>query len=217
MPPRGKPPIVLAPAGWKVALQELLFMKRAVTGLLAILLLLAIFPHFFQIIEKRHGIVLNDPLLRWIPPVNVSVPIFILLWGLFLLFFYRVARNPQLILLFAYSYVVLCLMRIITISLVPLNPPPGLIPLADPISNVCYGHKFITKDLFFSGHTSTMFLLYLCLEKSRDKLIGLIVTLLIGTLVLVQHVHYTCDVIAAPFFTYWCFVIGRRLALRIPE
>lgn len=209
-----KQPIAFAPEGWRRALQEWLFMKRVLTGIVAIFLVLAIFPLFFQYIEKREGVVLHDVLLQYLPPVDASVPIFILIWGMLFLFVVRAVKNPALLLTFTYCYLVLCLTRIVTITLVPLDPPPGLIPLADPISNICYGYKFVTKDLFFSGHTATMFLLYLCFDKKRDRQIALIVTLLVGTLVLVQHVHYTYDVLAAPFFTYWCYRIGKKLALR---
>lgn len=214
MPPSSKQPIALAPACWKSAVQELLFIKRIATGVIAIVSVLAIFPHFFQHIEKRNGVVVHDVLLQHMPTVNVSIPIFIILWGMFALFIVRVVQKPALLLTFTYCYLILCLLRIITISLVPLNPPIGLIPLADPISNICYGNKFITKDLFFSGHTATMFLLYLCLDKKRDQQIALTATIAIGMLVLVQHVHYSFDVAAAPFFTWWCYKAGKKLALR---
>ena len=110
------------------------------------------------------------------------------------------------------SLVLLCISRMITITLIPLNPPIGLIPLKDPISSLFYGGTgvFITKDLFYSGHTSTQFLIFLCLTKRSDKIIAFIATITVGILVLIQHVHYTIDVLAAFVFTYVVIYLERR-------
>ena len=60
--------------------------------------------------------------------------------------------------LWAYNGVTL--VKMASISLISLNPPKGLIPLMDPITNQFYGQRYITHDLFFSGHTTTVFLFY---------------------------------------------------------
>lgn len=85
-------------------------------------------------------------------------------------------QNPQMLLPFLSTYVLLCLTRIISISLVALNAPIGLIALIDPLSNAFYGAKFITKDLFFSGHTATVFLMGLCLITKKEKIIIFVAT-----------------------------------------
>jgi len=99
----------------------------------------------------------------------------------------------------------------ISIIAVPLNPPDNLLELIDPISNTFYGSKFVTKDLFYSGHTATQFLMFLCLKNKLDKLATLISTFLIGALVLVQHIHYTIDVLAAPLLTYLVFILVKKI------
>jgi membrane-associated phospholipid phosphatase len=104
----------------------------------------------------------------------------------------------------------------LTISLVPLDPPAGLIGLADPLSNFFYGPKFITRDLFFSGHTSTVFLLYLCLPGKADKKLALAATLSVAILLLVQHVHYTLDVLGGFLFGWISWWISARLMVREP-
>lgn len=199
---------------WRSAWQQLFFKRRMITISCALVLVLVCFPTFFHHIEKRDGYALNDVLLEHLSPRNVSVPLFIIIWGCGLFALSRAIRKPAMLLTFCYGFVLLCLARVMTIYLVPLNPPPGLIPLADPLSNLCYGRTFITKDLFFSGHTGTQFLLFLCLEKKTDRWIALAATFVVGFLVLLQHVHYTSDVLAAPLFTSGCYWLGKKLALR---
>ena len=101
-----------------------------------------------------------------------------------------------------WTYNGVTLLRMACISLISLNPPEGLIPLADPITNQFYGEHYITHDLFFSGHTATVFLVFLCLRQKNDRVYTLCATILLGILLLVQHVHYTIDILAAPVFTY---------------
>ena len=161
---------------WQDAWQISGFRRRVMTGLIVLVTILSLFPVFFQTIEHRHGTVLNDPLLRLLPSHNVSLPIFIVIWSISALALFRAAQMPQLFLNFLWAYILLSLFRMLTISLIPLDPPPGLIGLVDPLSNFFYGEKFVTKDLFFSGHTSTVFLLYLCLTGRTDKKLALAAT-----------------------------------------
>ena len=59
--------------------------------------------------------------------------------------------------------------------------------------------------LFFSGHTSLPFLLFLVARDRGFRIAFLLLTLATGTCVIVQHVHYTIDVVVAPFVAYGCF------------
>jgi hypothetical protein len=86
--------------------------------------------------------------------------------------------------------------------LIPLDPPPGMVILKDPLVESFGTSATPTKDLFFSGHTSTMFLLFLTAANRNLKLLFLICTMLIGFCVILQQVHYSIDVWVAPFFAY---------------
>ena len=199
---------------WQTAWSNPAFRRKMITGLILIFAILSFFPVFFPWIEARPGEVLNDPLLRLLPPHNVSIAIFILIWALSLLAIFRAVQNPRILLTFVWAYVLLSLMRFVTITLVPLEPPAGLIPLADPLSNFFYGPRFVTKDLFFSGHTSTMFLLFFCLQGKGDRRLALIVTLGVAVLLLIQHVHYTMDVLFALPFGWLCWWIVAHTVAR---
>ena len=148
-----------------------------------------------------------------IPSMDMSLPVFLCIWASALLLFWRLLYKPQVLLNFLIGYIFLTLLRFATILLFPLEPPANLIALADPIANYFYGEGgYITKDLFFSGHTSTLILIFLNLEKKTDRIFSFIACVLLAIFLLIQHVHYTIDVLAAPFFTYliWVATAGLR-------
>jgi len=202
-------------SSWSEAWSSSAFRKIVIGGVLLFAAILLSLPRFFAVIEARQGIVLNDWLLHIIPSMDSSVIIFILVWSTCLLVIARCIQQPAIFLMILYFLILITLIRILTISVIPLDPPIGLIILKDPLTSLSYGGKgiFITKDLFFSGHTSNLFMFYLCLQKKRDKQFALFASLLVGLLVLVQHVHYTIDVIGAIVFTYLLVKYSKHLGL----
>jgi len=197
---------------WKEAVKDQCFLIKLIVVSAIFIGILVAFPHFFHHIEQRDGKLLRDFIVENVRPTDVSIPIFICIWGITALVIVRSVKEPQLFLNAFCAFVILTLFRMVTISLIALNPPQGLIPLVDPISNFFYGKShFITKDLFFSGHTSSQFLYFLSLYKRRDKVLALVSTVIVGSLVLVQHVHYTVDVVAAIPLTYICYLASKKL------
>ena len=187
---------------WSKAVAEKAFLACLLIGLLISAIIIITQPAFYRFIEARHGIVLNDFVLNNISPFNVSVPVFIIIWGMVCIGMIRCLTTPRIFLNYMAGFIIITFLRTVCLSLIALDPPPGIIELKDPFTDVFYGGTFITKDLFFSGHTATLVLLSLALEKKRDKLVCTIAAILVAVLLLVQHVHYTIDVIAAPFFAW---------------
>ena len=105
--------------------------------------------------------------------------------------------------------------RILAMYLLPLQPPEKMIILNDPFVEFFGTGQTLTKDLFFSGHTATLLILFLISEKKIIKTIFLISTIVVAIAVLLQHVHYTIDVFAAVFFTYTCYVVLEKLKMRV--
>ncbi len=196
---------------WTTAWQSKNYRTKLLLGFVLVAITLSFYPLFFDYIEKQDGVVLNDFFLQKLPSKNVSIPIFTIIWGMAALTLYRVFTSPRIALNATWCFLLIITSRIISINLWHLNPPVNLVPLVDPISNSFYGGKFITKDLFYSGHTATQFLMFLCLEKKLDKILALTSSIVIGILVLIQHVHYTIDVVTAPFFAYLCFRLAKWL------
>jgi hypothetical protein len=191
---------------WTAALQSPNRRSKIISGSFVIAIILSLMPVFFTYIQKRQGIILNDWVLSNLPSYDVSVPIFTIIWGMALLILIRALYNPDIYIKYVWTLIFISLTRLISISFVPLDPPVGLVNLVDPITSVFYGHVVVTRDLFYSGHTSTMVLIFLCLEKRDDKILSFVATLAVMFLLLVQHIHYTIDVLAAPFFVYLIFL-----------
>lgn len=198
-------------AYWKFAWSQSAFKQLTIIGFFVLVVVLIAFPFFFNYIELREGYTFSDPILQLLPAANVSNIVFAIIWSMALLTIIRCIQQPQILIVFLWGFIFLSLSRFISILILPLNPPKGLIELKDPISNTFYGSKFITKDLFYSGHTATQFLMFLCLQKKWDKIFTLLSSIIIGILVLVQHVHYSIDVIAAPIFTFLVFVAAKKI------
>ena len=195
---------------WSNAFKDTAFNRQFIIGIVVLIIILSFFPFFFNLIERREGYQINDWLLGKLPSANMSVGIFSIIWFCAILTITQAIKHPKFFLLFLWAYIFLCLSRIITISVFSLDPPSNLIPLVDPIANTFYGGTFITKDLFYSGHTATIFLMYLCLEKPWHKRVALIATVLIGVMVLIQHVHYSIDVVAAIPLTFGVYLLAKK-------
>jgi hypothetical protein len=202
---------------WLRSLQHASFRKSLIPACILVAGILSSMPFFFQTIEKRDGTMLHDWVLDQIPPHNLSVAIFIVIWSTALLALIRAIKDPEIFILFAWSYVFVSLMRALTITFIPLLPPLRLVVLTDPLSNTFYGNVTITKDLFFSGHTSTIFLIFLCLKKKSDRIFTLTAVFLLAIFLLIQHIHYVIDVVAAPLFTYISFLMGKRASFGKPD
>jgi hypothetical protein len=188
--------------------------KQIIFGTVLMLAVVIVMPHFFNDIEKRKGELLNDWLLAMIPPRNVSVAIFSIIWAMILLAIVRAIKDPSIYITYCWTYVFVCAARLTCISLVPLDPPLGLIRLTDPITAIFYGNSVITKDLFFSGHVATLSLICLCLKKRNDRIVAFTATVVVAFLLLVQHIHYTIDILAAPVFVYVFYRSTRYLLFR---
>ena len=197
---------------WRFAWSQHLFRKKITIAFALNIPVLIFFPFFFQYIEQRNGTRVSDILLDHIHAADVSVPIFFIIWSTAFFTLIRAVYEPEIFITFLFAFFFLSISRIITILLVPLAAPPNLIPLIDPLSNTFYGGHFITKDLFYSGHVATQFLMFLCLKKTLDKWLTALSTTMVAILVLVQHVHYSVDVLAAPAFAFICYKLGAKIA-----
>lgn len=194
-------PFVDSPT-WPAAWRNSAFRRRLVTVVALLLLLASQLPRYFAWVQARPGRVLPDPLLAWLPAHDVSGATFAVIYLGIVLGVATLLPRPMRLLRALWAYLGLHVLRCLTLLLLPLEPPPGLVLLRDPlVDQLIYAAPApITKDLFFSGHTATLLLLALAVPAGWRRTVLLLGTVSIAVLVLVQHAHYTYDVLAAPLF-----------------
>lgn len=202
---------------WSEAWASKAFRTKLIVGWVLYISLLLYLPFFFAMIQRKQGALLNDVLLAFLPSVNMSAVIFALLYATVIFTIVRASRSPYLFLLYLWATLFVSVSRLLTNSFIPLEPPVGLVSLVDPILLPFYGPNGITKDLFYSGHTASVFLTYLILRKKKEKVAALIATIIVGISLLLQHIHYTIDVITAPLFVYFFYILAKQFVLRPSE
>jgi hypothetical protein len=197
---------------WKTALSNKTFRTKFFISTFLLAVSLYFLARFLDYNEARPGFSFADPLLIHFMPVNVTWITFILIYGALIVGLLAMSKYPRRILIVFQSYALVSSLRLITIYFLPLNAPIHIIPLKDPFVEFFTGSEdTLLRDLFFSGHTATMFLLALTAKHKSLKWIFVVTTIFVAACVLIQHVHYTIDVLTAPFFAYTSYRISRLI------
>ncbi len=196
---------------WAEAWRDPQFRIRLFATVPALVAVLAFLARFLTFVEARPGAVLPDPVLALLAPRDLTWLTFSLIYLGLAFGVARLATDPRALLVALQAYVLMVIFRMAAMWVTPLEAPPGMIPLHDPLVRLFGPGKLLTKDLFFSGHTSTLFLLALAVPGRRSQAFFLLCTAAVAFSVLAQHVHYTIDVLAAPVFAYASFRIARRV------
>ena len=187
---------------WREAWRDPGFRLRLALTLPALVGVLALLTRFLEVVEARPGVTLPDPILAALTPRDLTWLTFGLIYAGLVIGVARLSTQPRGLVLALQAYVVMVLLRITAMYVTPLDPPTGMIPLNDPLVRLFGPGKILTKDLFFSGHTATLFLLGLAVSGRRSRAFFLSSPAAVAACVLWQHVHYTIDVLAAPIFAY---------------
>jgi|WetSurMetagenome_2_1015567.scaffolds.fasta_scaffold272963_2 hypothetical protein len=192
---------------WKIFLSDKKNKIELIVSLILLAIVLTGLANFVNYIELRTGVVLSDPILNLFNPIDLTWIIFGLIYISLIVAIITLIKNPQRLIFALQLYTLMALVRIAAMFLLPLEPPEKIILLRDPFVEFFGSGQTLTKDLFFSGHTATLFILFLVSEMKIIRTIFLISTIVVALCVLLQHVHYTIDVLAALFFTYACYKI----------
>lgn len=187
---------------WSAFLRDKYFRNEFIISVFILAITLFCFSKFLIFNENRSGITLADPILHFFNALDLTWFIFALIYFSILSILFAVLPYPAKLVFAIECYSLLIIIRMVMMFLLPLNPPGGMILLNDPFVQFFGSGQILTKDLFFSGHTATIFLFYLISEKKTFRMFFLSATVLVGVSVLLQHVHYAVDVVSAPFFSY---------------
>lgn len=199
-------------SAWRFALQGKSFRYKLIVTAVLLFICAWLAPIVFQYAEQRQGVPIPDFILEWLTARDLSVIIFIIMDALLIASVAALLTKPDHFLIVLQAYVILTLVRFVTILLVPLAAPENLVLLHDPITDrFFYKGAVITKDLFFSGHTSILMLMAFGLPFRTLKAFLFAGGIMVGVMLLIQHAHYTIDVLAAPLFAWLALVASRRI------
>ena len=199
-------------ATWKFFWTRKNFRVQFIISLTVLASFTIIFPGFFDFIETRQGVFLNDPFLRLLPVADVSWLIFALIYFNVISWIVSSVKTPDVLLAGVQTYCIVTILRLTSIPLFPLEPPANYVPLIEPVVQFfTNGGRIISKDLFFSGHMTTILFCYYNKKSGWLKKVYLLSAIVMGILLLIQHVHYTIDILAAPMFTWLCFIFVKKV------
>jgi hypothetical protein len=174
--------------------------------------------YFLPYINRRQGVMLADPLLQWLPAADLSPWIFGVIYVSMAVTLLWLLDKPALMLRTLMTAALIYSLRILTLYFVPLAPPAGCVPLSDPfILHFAYGGVCITRDLFFSGHTACMFILVLAAGRRPLRLALVAAMAAVVVMLLIQHAHYSIDILGALAFTPVCWKMSGWLRRQAPR
>ena len=202
---------------WKSFLKNKKNLTEFIITAIIVTAVIIAFSHFLHFVEQREGVVLNDPILNAFNPIDLTWLTFVLIYLSLIIFVVTTFNKPDKLLIAFQAYGLMLIFRTIAMYLTPFDAPEKILLLNDPFVQFFAKGDILTKDLFFSGHTGTLFLVFLLAENKTLKSIFLILTILVGTAVLLQHVHYSVDVFVAPFVAYGAYRIIKKIHIKISE
>ncbi len=200
---------------WLNRWKEFLIHKRLrYEFILTVFLLVAIvysFSRYLLFNETRAGSIIDDPIQKYFDAIDLNVPIFFAIYSSLLIGIISFSFNPRQLMMAFQTYSVLVMLRMISMYLIPLDPPRDCIDLQDPIVFMMGTGMVITKDLFFSGHTSTSFMLFQVAKNKYLRFYFLAATITVGISVILQKAHYSIDVVAGLVYSYASYQIVRHV------
>ncbi|MGZ3787849.1 MAG: phosphatase PAP2-related protein [Bacteriovorax sp.] len=195
---------------WNSTLASSAFTVEFIFTVFFLVFTLLTFAKFTQYVEMRKGFQFTDPILQHFPTIDFTRSLFFAIYSSLIIAICSWLHTPYKLMIMFQAYALMVLVRMVTLYVLPLNPPAGMILLQDPFTQYFGTSSKIDNNLFFSGHTATIFLLFLGVSK-KLKILFFFATIFIASGVLLQKTHYTVDVLIAPCISFICYYIAHEL------
>ena len=200
--------IELTKTNWNIALAERNFSVRFVFNLLFCFATYMILTRILIAHRLAPGVIISDPFYSHYRPANCSLGIFLFTYASIFSFLYYVIPQPVVFFYAVRGFLALFALRVAFIFLMPLQPASDLIVLTDPFTDQVVGfHGAVLNDLFFSGHVGDCCFFVFCCQNKSIRNFLIFAAVCTSAMLIFQKVHYTADVLAAPFFAYACYVV----------
>ena len=201
---------------WKYYFSNKSNFNRFILTVFIFIIITFLFKEYLTLVESwDHNLgIYNDPFFLK-APLDLSVPIFILTYGSIVFFIIFHLNYPEKIVQLIQLAILVDLFRVISLFFVRLDAPE-MIPLNDPILNYLIYESdpkttlYNQHDLFFSGHIANLFIISILFKRNLLRNIFLFITFLTGVFLVLQKVHYSIDVIFAPFIAWVIIYIHNK-------
>lgn len=194
---------------WFSALRSLRYLLALASVLVVGSMLSCYLGKFLLYKETVIGSLMWDPITSNFAPIDLNPYIFYLTVSSVALGYATSIWSPRSLLKLLYAFAIVNFFRVVVLYLVNLEPPQDIIALYDPLLECTfYEGVVITKDLFFSGHTSNIIIFAFLTQAKSMKWVFVMLASVVGVMLVLQHVHYCIDIIAAPAFAYLAYRIA---------
>ena len=173
--------------------------------------------HYANLYELEYSarptsVYVGDILLDNLPIVDLNFIIIEVAFFSILLGAWYVLSKPRHVLFSLKAVALFIAIRALFVSLTHVGIYPGNLDPGLGFFNSIYEYLNLQKGFFFSGHTGLPLLIaFIFWENRRVRYTLIALSSIFAAAVLLAHIHYSIDVLAAPFMTYGIFKIAQYL------
>jgi hypothetical protein len=185
---------------------------RSLINALVLLALAMVFQFYASAyVNRTPSNSVADLFLNFLPVVNLNLIIIEGAFAAILVSVILILAKPQYLLFALKAGAIFIATRAMFIAVTHIGIYPGQInPDPTGFFDQIYTGLGLEAGFFFSGHTGLPLLMALILwNKKFWRHFYIVISIIFGIAVLFAHIHYTIDVLAAPYMTYGVFKMSQ--------